>query len=70
MDHLQKKTMNTLKHKARFPNRPSSRPSYLFTAAIPPDSCPECGSKKGFKDVTCYIPECGGPGSENIDRRL
>ena len=41
---------------------------YLITAIIPPDSCPDCGDKSGFENVSCYIPECGGPG--NIDKRL
>lgn len=41
---------------------------YLVTAAIPSDRCPECGSKSGFENITCYTPECGGPG--NIDTRL
>ena len=41
---------------------------FLITAAVPPDVCPECGEKCDFINVTCYIPECGGPG--NIDPRL
>jgi rubrerythrin len=41
---------------------------FLITAAKPPQVCPECGEGCGFVDVTCYVPECGGPG--NIDRRL
>ena len=41
---------------------------FLFTASIPPDVCPECGEKNNFENVTCCIPECGGPG--NIDQRL
>ncbi len=41
---------------------------FLFTASSPPKNCPECGEENNFKDVTCYIPECGGPG--NIDPRL
>jgi hypothetical protein len=28
----------------------------------PPEVCPECGSRCEFVNVTCYIPECGGPG--------
>ena len=39
-----------------------------FTAAQAPDTCPSCKEKCEFKDVTCYLPECGGPG--NIDPRL
>lgn len=41
---------------------------YLITAQSPPDVCPGCGKKCEFKNVTCYIPECGGPG--HIDPRL
>ena len=33
-----------------------------------PDSCPSCKERCEFSDVTCYTPECGGPG--NIDHRL
>jgi rubrerythrin len=40
---------------------------FTFTASMPPDACPECG-EANFKNVTCYIPECGGPG--HIDPRL
>jgi rubrerythrin len=43
---------------------------YTFTASALPESCPECGSKEGFKNVTCYTPECGGPGRDTIDPRL
>lgn len=42
--------------------------SYILTAATPPDTCPSCGRKCEFLNVTCYTPECGGPG--NIDPRL
>jgi len=41
---------------------------FLITAAKPPDVCPECGERCDFIDVTCYTPECGGPG--HVDRRL
>jgi len=41
---------------------------FLLTAAKPTYVCPECGEKDDFIDVTCYIPECGGPG--HIDPRL
>jgi len=41
---------------------------FLFTAPGPPEVCPECGGLNNFKNVTCYLPECGGPG--NIDPRL
>ena len=41
---------------------------YLITAGAPPDTCPSCSQKCNFLNVTCYTPECGGPG--NIDPRL
>jgi rubrerythrin len=41
---------------------------FTFTAPKPPDVCPECGEKCVFNNVTCYTPDCGGPG--NIDPRL
>jgi rubredoxin len=41
---------------------------FLVTAASPPSVCPQCNDSCGFKNVTCYTPECGGPG--NIDPRL
>lgn len=36
--------------------------------ASPPEICPSCKVKCEFKNVTCYTPECGGPG--NIDPQL
>ena len=41
---------------------------YLVTAATPPEECPQCKEKCEFLNVTCYTPECGGPG--HIDPRL
>ena len=41
---------------------------YTMEAAKPPEACPKCKKSCEFKDVTCYLPECGGPG--NIDPRL
>jgi len=41
---------------------------YTITAAVPPAVCPECGEKCDFLNITCYTPECGGPG--HIDPRL
>ncbi|MFP4393139.1 MAG: rubredoxin-like domain-containing protein [Desulfohalobiaceae bacterium] len=41
---------------------------YLLTASTPPETCPQCGKKCEFLNVTCYTPDCGGPG--NIDPRL
>lgn len=33
----------------------------------PPETCPSCKQKCEFVDVSCYIPECGGPDSGNIN---
>jgi rubredoxin len=41
---------------------------FTFTAATLPEACPSCGEKCDFLNVTCYTPECGGPG--HIDPRL
>ena len=41
---------------------------YTITVATPPDVCPDCHEKCDFRNVTCYTPDCGGPG--NIDPRL
>lgn len=41
---------------------------YTITTSRPPDICPECGKRCEFKNVTCYTPECGGPG--HMDPRL
>lgn len=41
---------------------------YTITAAGPPEECPECKEKCDFLNVTCYTPECGGPGK--IDPRF
>ncbi|MDO8443227.1 MAG: hypothetical protein Q7S81_03175 [bacterium] len=42
--------------------------SYVFDAEDPPEKCPSCGGKCTFTNVTCYIPECGGP--DHLDPRL
>ena len=34
---------------------------YVFEAEVPPETCPSCHNKCTFSDVSCYIPECGGP---------
>ncbi len=39
-------------------------------AAAPPEECPSCHEKCEFIDVTCYIPECGGPESGNINPQV
>ena len=43
---------------------------YTLTEDKPPEQCPTCGEKCDFVDITCYIPDCGGPGSGNPDGRL
>ena len=45
-----------------------SKCGFLITVATPPDTCPSCKEKCEFLNVTCYTPECGGPGK--IDPRL
>jgi rubredoxin len=40
----------------------------MFGADTPPEKCPSCKQTCTFSDVTCYIPDCGGP--QNIDPRL
>ncbi|MBZ0157137.1 MAG: hypothetical protein K8I29_13105 [Alphaproteobacteria bacterium] len=39
-------------------------------ADTPPDTCPSCKEKCEYVDVTCYIPECGGPESGNINTQV
>ena len=45
-----------------------SKCGFLITASTPPDTCSQCNEKCDFLNVTCYTPECGGPG--HIDPRL
>ncbi|MGQ9688171.1 MAG: rubredoxin-like domain-containing protein [Desulfobaccales bacterium] len=45
-----------------------SKCGYTLKAAAPPQVCPQCHEECDFKNVSCYIPECGGP--SNIDPRL
>jgi len=40
----------------------------MVQALRPPEKCPGCGEVCDFKNVTCYAPQCGGPG--NIDPQL
>jgi len=43
--------------------------NYILQAEVPPgDTCPNCHKKCTFDNVTCYVPDCGGP--DNIDHRL
>ena len=41
---------------------------YVFEAGTPGEECPSCHAKCVFADVTCYIPDCGGP--EHLDTQL
>ena len=41
---------------------------YTLSAEAPPEVCPGCNKRCEFRNVTCYTPECGGPG--HIDPRL
>jgi rubrerythrin len=41
---------------------------YTITAANFPETWPSCHNKCDFRNITCYTPECGGPG--HIDPRL
>ncbi len=45
-----------------------SKCGYKLEAAAPPVTCPQCREACEFLDITCYLPDCGGPG--NIDPRL
>ncbi|HYA86243.1 MAG TPA: hypothetical protein VEI57_04135 [Nitrospirota bacterium] len=40
------------------------------TMDIPPDLCPSCKKKCEYLDVTCYIPECGGSDSGNVNTQV
>jgi rubrerythrin len=43
--------------------------SFTIHAGAPPENCPVCRNTQcKFKDITCYLPECGGPAF--IDPRL
>jgi rubredoxin len=41
---------------------------YVLQSETPPGVCPQCQKPCQFSDVTCYVPECGGPA--NLDTRL
>jgi rubredoxin len=36
----------------------------------PPETCPTCREQCEYVDVTCYIPECGGSASGNINPQV
>lgn len=42
--------------------------SRIVNSQMPPTQCPVCNEVCDFKNITCYTPDCGGPG--NIDPRL
>jgi rubrerythrin len=43
--------------------------NFTIHAGVPPENCPVCRNTQcKFKDITCYLPECGGPAF--IDPRL
>ena len=42
--------------------------SHVFQVESPPEYCPSCKAKCTFRDVSCYIPECGG--LDNLDYGL
>ena len=44
------------------------RCSYTFESVESPELCPQCHEKCVYSDVTCYVPECGGP--DHIDVKL
>lgn len=41
---------------------------YTITAVQPPAECPACHQAADFQNITCYTPECGGPG--HLDPKL
>ena len=45
-----------------------SQCGFNVVAPTPPQVCPECKKVCEFKNVTCYLPDCGGP--DNPDPRL
>ena len=42
--------------------------NYVFEVETSPETCIKCHKKCDFDNVTCYVPECGGPG--NVDCHL
>ncbi|MFA5628655.1 MAG: hypothetical protein WC958_00095 [Dehalococcoidales bacterium] len=41
---------------------------YVLKAELPPTKCPSCHAECIFTEVTCYVPDCGGPG--NLDVKM
>lgn len=44
-----------------------SKCGYTLEEKIPPTECPSCKQKCEFLDVSCYTPDCAGPG---VDQRI
>ncbi len=38
---------------------------YTLSGSQPPEVCPSCGERCEFIDITCYTPECSGPGRDD-----
>ncbi len=45
-----------------------SKCNFTISATRPPEACPSCHQKCNFLNITCYTPDCGGPG--HIDPQL
>ncbi len=45
-----------------------SKCNFTISATKPPEECPSCHQKCEFRNITCYTPDCGGPG--HIDPQL
>jgi len=43
---------------------------YTINEETYPERCPSCKEACAFLNVTCYIPDCGGPRPDLIDDRI
>jgi len=43
---------------------------YTINEKAYPERCPSCQEACAFIDVTCYIPDCGGPNPDLMDERI
>ncbi len=50
------------------PHWKCSNCGFTLQEARAPETCPMCQQQCEFKDVSCYLPECGGP--DKMDPRL
>lgn len=41
-----------------------------ISVEAPPETCPSCAAHCEFVNVTCYTPDCGGPGSGNVNGKV